>query len=289
MYTAQNEEFTVFRLDYNLSTLFEQVEHFNQWTESLSDTRTRGWWMVNSVFTTFTITLCYLLIVWLTPRFMKNHTAYSLKNILIMYNIMMIIANVFIIIELILMTTKLNYSWMCQPITYVNAEAELRIATAVWLYYIIKFFELLDTIFLMLRKKDNQLSFLHVYHHSTMFIFSWLGTKYVPGGSAFLPILINSAVHVIMYIYYALAAIQCSKIFKYKKYVTIIQLAQFSFALPLGINAIQSGCNWPLWMKYLFVFYIITMLVLFGDFYKKNYIKKVSNNENEVGQCLKKL
>lgn len=25
------------------------------------------------------------------------------------------------------MTTKLNYSWMCQPITYVNAEAELRV------------------------------------------------------------------------------------------------------------------------------------------------------------------
>jgi len=29
-------EFTVFRLNYNLSTLFEEVEHFNQWTESLS-------------------------------------------------------------------------------------------------------------------------------------------------------------------------------------------------------------------------------------------------------------
>jgi len=63
------------------------------------DTRTRGWWMVNSVFTTVTIILCYFLIVWLTPRYMKNHTAYSLKNILIMYNIVMIIANLFIIIE----------------------------------------------------------------------------------------------------------------------------------------------------------------------------------------------
>lgn len=25
------------------------------------------------------------------------------------------------------MTTKLNYSWMCQPITYVDADAELRV------------------------------------------------------------------------------------------------------------------------------------------------------------------
>ncbi|CAH1733268.1 unnamed protein product [Aphis gossypii] len=44
----------------------------------------------------------------------------------------------------------------------------------------------------MLWKKDNQLSFIHVYHHSTMFIFSWMGTKYVPGGSAFLSILISA-------------------------------------------------------------------------------------------------
>jgi len=29
-------EFTVFHLDYNLSTLFEQVEYFNQWSESMS-------------------------------------------------------------------------------------------------------------------------------------------------------------------------------------------------------------------------------------------------------------
>lgn len=99
-------------------------------------------------------------------------------------------------------------------------------AVAIWLYYVTKFFELLDTVFLMLRKKDNQLSFLHVYHHSTMFVFSWTCAKFVPSGSAFLPILINSAVHVFMYVYYLLAAAQCANVFKYKIYVTIIQLVK---------------------------------------------------------------
>ncbi|XP_025415385.1 elongation of very long chain fatty acids protein 4-like isoform X3 [Sipha flava] len=266
MYTAPpNEGYTIFRLDYNISAIFEQVEQFNQWSESLSDSRTKGWWMVNSGLTTLTITICYLLIVWLTPRYMQKRSAYNLKYILIIYNVIMILVNVFIFTELLLMAIKLNYSWMCQPITYVNPEAELRIAVAVWLFYLTNFFELLDTIFFMLRKKNNQLSFLHVYHHSTMFVFSWIGTKYVP------------------------AAMHCTKIMKYKKFVTIIQLAQFTFALPLGINAIHSGCKWPLWMKYLLVFYMFTMLVLFGDFYKKNYIKKIRKDEEEVGQCLKKL
>lgn len=79
------------------------ILHFcdNVYLIVIIDTRTKGWWMVNSVFTTFTITLCYFLIIWLTPRYMKNHTAYKLKNILITYNIMMIISNSFIIIEVI--------------------------------------------------------------------------------------------------------------------------------------------------------------------------------------------
>jgi hypothetical protein len=28
--------YTIFRLDYNISAIFEQVEQFNQWSESLS-------------------------------------------------------------------------------------------------------------------------------------------------------------------------------------------------------------------------------------------------------------
>lgn len=55
--------------------------------------------MVNSTHTTFAITLGYFLIVWLTPRLMKNQTPYSLKHILIPYNIIMILVNVFVIIE----------------------------------------------------------------------------------------------------------------------------------------------------------------------------------------------
>lgn len=42
--------------------------------------------------------------------------------------------------------------------------------------------EFLDTVFFILRKKFNQVSFLHVYHHCTMFILWWIGIKWVPGG-----------------------------------------------------------------------------------------------------------
>lgn len=36
--------------------------------------------------------------------------------------------------------------------------------------------------FFILRKKNNQLTFLHVYHHGTMIFNWWAGVKYVAGG-----------------------------------------------------------------------------------------------------------
>lgn len=126
----------------------------------------------------------------------------------------------------------------------------------------------MDTVFFILRKKFNQVSFLHVYHHCTMFILWWIGIKWVPGGqgeqnakkidyfnnmitavsmcdvnviksdstsifypfTAFLGATINSCVHVLMYGYYGLAAIgpQMQKYLWWKKYLTIIQMVQIT-------------------------------------------------------------
>ncbi len=38
-------------------------------------------------------------------------------------------------------------------------------ANVCWIFYISKFIELLDTLFFILRKKFNQITFLHVFHH----------------------------------------------------------------------------------------------------------------------------
>ena len=99
-----------------------------------------------------------------------------------------------------------------------------------------------DTVFFVLRKKNAQLTFLHVYHHSTMFCLWWIGVKYVPGGSSFLGAMCNCYVHVLMYSYYFLAACGPSvrKWLWWKKYLTMMQMAQFCFALIMGINALRQ-------------------------------------------------
>lgn len=90
--------------------------------------------------------------------------------------------------------------------------------------------------------------------------------------------MVNSFIHVLMYSYYALSAFgpTIAKYLWWKRYLTILQLIQFTSALILGINGIRSGCDFPLWMQYALVIYMISFIVLFGNFYAKAYIAKVS-------------
>lgn len=51
-----------------------------------------------------------------------------------------------------------------------------------WYFYLLKIMDLFDTVFFVFRKKQNQVSFLHVYHHGGMVMAVWLAVKYYAGG-----------------------------------------------------------------------------------------------------------
>ncbi|GBP40593.1 Elongation of very long chain fatty acids protein 4 [Eumeta japonica] len=105
----------------------------------------------------------------------------------------------------------------------------------------------------------------------------------------FLPAMVNSAIHVLMYAYYGLSVFgpAVSRYLWWKKYLTILQLIQFTCALILGVNGIRTGCEFPLWMHYVLIIYMISFIVLFGNFYMKAYIAKGSKcMEIRYGQNL---
>ncbi|CAH1392972.1 unnamed protein product [Nezara viridula] len=260
----------------NTQTMLGQLYEYYLWTLSLADQRSRGWLMVDSPVPTVLYTILYLVIVGIGPRLMKDRKPFKLTWCLVPYNLAMSLLNLYIAIELLIASTRLKYSYVCQPIRHVDHKEELRIVNAVWWYYFSKLLEFCDTFFFILRKKEKQLTFLHVYHHSTMFSLWWIGIKWVPSGSTFLPAMVNSFIHVLMYSYYGLAALgpNIGKYLWWKKYLTMLQLIQFTTALILGINGIRSGCDFPLWMQYALVIYMISFIVLFGNFYAKAYIEK---------------
>lgn len=60
-------------------------------------------------------------------------------------------------------------------------EQSLNLYSGAWFYFFSKIIDLLDTCFFVLRKKQNQVTFLHVYHHTITALFSWMYLKYAPG------------------------------------------------------------------------------------------------------------
>ncbi|CAH1282947.1 unnamed protein product [Diabrotica balteata] len=246
------------------------------WTLSLSDSRTKGWLLVDSPVPTLLFICLYFFIVWIGPKMMEKRRPFKLTWLLVPYNLYMAGLNFYIASRLLTASFRLRYNYFCEPCREKYTADEMQIADAVWWYYFSKLLEFCDTIFFILRKKTTQLSFLHVYHHSTMFAFWWIGIKWVPSGSTFLPAMVNSGIHVLMYSYYGLSVFgpKVAQYLWWKKYLTILQLIQFTCALILGANGIRMGCEFPLWMHYTLIGYMISFIVLFGNFYVKAYLER---------------
>jgi len=55
-------------------------------------------------------------------------------------------------------------------------------ANIIWIFYVSKAYEFVDTLIMILGKKHQQVSVLHVYHHGSIFPVWWAIAVYAPGG-----------------------------------------------------------------------------------------------------------
>ncbi|KAG8175991.1 hypothetical protein JTE90_018057 [Oedothorax gibbosus] len=277
------EESTQYRIDeFVVKWILNMYQNY-EWTLTFADKRVADWPLMQSPIPTAALILFYLTTVHYGPKIMNSRKPFQLRWVLVFYNLFMTILNLYIAVELLICALQRSYNWSCQLVDHSNNLYEVRIAKALWWYYFSKLLEFCDTFFFILRKKNNQLTFLHIYHHSTMFGLWWIGVKWVPGGSSLPGAMANSFVHVLMYLYYTLSAIgpAIQPYLWWKKYLTIIQLIQFASAVMMGIQAIVLDCQFTRWMQYALVAYSFSFMVLFGNFYANSYSKKNSQKKEE--------
>ncbi|XP_025109617.1 elongation of very long chain fatty acids protein 4-like [Pomacea canaliculata] len=169
--------------------------------------------------------------------------------------------------EFLLSAMSARYSLTCQPVDYSRHPDALRMARACWLYYVSKYALLADTVFFILRKKNGQITFLHVYHHATMVINWWLGVAYVAGGqSAFHPLL-NTGVHMFIYLYYALSALgsKLQSFLWWKKYLTVLQLSQYIAVIIHTTTNLVVECSFPKGFNWAVAIYALSLVTLFAN------------------------
>lgn len=233
---------------------------------------------MSSPFPTVVICLTYLYVVKIWgPNFMEHRPAYKLKRVLMIYNLFQIIFNGWLFYELGRFGWfSGNYSLVCQPVDYSNNEAALRVLRAGYWFYISKFIDLFDTLFFVLRKKNNQITMLHIIHHGILPTTLWPGIRFVCGGHASFFAFLNTLVHVVMYFYYFMAALgpQYQKYLGWKKYLTTFQMIQFVAASVHCFQLIFVECDFPLAFCWWIGGHEMAFLLLFTNFYWHTYVKK---------------
>ncbi|ODV67272.1 hypothetical protein HYPBUDRAFT_140008 [Hyphopichia burtonii NRRL Y-1933] len=158
-----------------------------------------------------------------------------------------------------------------------------------WFFYISKFYEVLDTIIILLKGKPSSL--LQSYHHAGAMMCMWAGIRF-QSPPIWIFVVFNSFIHSLMYFYFSLSCLQIRVANICKRILTSMQISQFIIGGSLAVvhafiwfkdlNTNQS-CNCigtsdqalPLIIN---VSYLTPLTALFAAFYIESYIK---NNKSK--------
>ncbi|XP_075409496.1 potassium voltage-gated channel subfamily A member 5-like [Tenrec ecaudatus] len=276
-----------------MASTLERLWNRYTWALENGDPRTDSWFLVSSPLPVTLLVVFYLLLVVAGPRFMARREPLRLAGPLTAYNLGLVGLSGYIFYEFLATSLLADYSYFCQPVDDSRSELALRMARACWWCFLSKALELLDTVstkgpkpgiavsavwspvFFILRKKPKQITFLHVYHHGTMLCNWWAGVKYVPGGQAFFIGMLNSLVHVFMYLYYGLASLgpHMQPYLWWKRYLTILQLCQLVAITAHSTYNLFAECPFPDGFNIAVLLYTLSLIALFLNFYHQSYLR----------------
>ncbi|XP_039483226.1 elongation of very long chain fatty acids protein 7 [Drosophila santomea] len=209
------------------------------------------------------------------PHFMEWRKPYELKRLILVHNFIQVVSCIYVIKEVLLITDNTIYFfWKCRD---VGSSPELvrRYYNLAYFLFWLKISELIETVIFVLRKKQNQVSRLHLFHHfSTVTLVYILINLNENGSAAYFCVFLNSIVHVIMYSYYFVAAVADKNLVRaltpVKKCITVTQMTQFALILTQVASQLVL-CGMPPLVLLYFTAVIGGMFYGFYDFYNSAY------------------
>eukprot|EP00301_Raphidiophrys_heterophryoidea_P023574 c7411_g1_i1.p1 GENE.c7411_g1_i1~~c7411_g1_i1.p1 ORF type:complete len:272 (+),score=65.91 c7411_g1_i1:165-980(+) len=178
---------------------------------------------------------CYLVVVFVLPHFIKK--PFKLQGLNAFWNFLLAVysisGTIVTLPYLITLVTNKGYKYsICK-----DREMWMNGAVGFWtmLFAYSKIVELVDTLFLVLQKK--QVIFLHWYHHLTVLLFCWNAFfSLIAPGIWFATM--NYFVHSIMYSYYFVGLIGLRRVFKpLAPLITGLQLFQMVVGIVLTVSS----------------------------------------------------
>jgi elongation of very long chain fatty acids protein 4 len=237
---------------------------------------------------------CYLLIVFVGPKVITAPVP-DLKEAMVVYNLYQTAINAVMVGALFggALLRGLAYAAEGKPMLLWEQPVEgtpALIVFGLFCHYNNKFVEYLDTIFMVLRQKNDQMTFLHCWHHFLMGFAWWCVLRHAAGGAAWYGSGANSLIHVIMYGYYGATSLGFKLPGWMKMFVTQSQLIQFCLVASQSVwmlyRHFAEGVEvYPSWLTLLQLAVMVNMFVMFAGFYARQYCKRRSSEAKKAKQA----
>ncbi|XP_074111609.1 very long chain fatty acid elongase 5 isoform X1 [Cotesia typhae] len=113
------------------------VDWYRDLMQNKIDKRTEDWFLVTGPGPLLMIFVTYIYFSTSAgPKYMRDKKPYSLKHVLIIYNFIQVVLSCTLVYEGLASGWWNDYSFGCQPVDRSMSPKALRMARAVWLYYI---------------------------------------------------------------------------------------------------------------------------------------------------------
>lgn len=239
---------------------------------------THGWPLM-SLTSAVTSVALYLLFVSVGYQVMSaRKDIVSLRPFQYVYNAFQVLLCGYLTIRTAVVASSMGYSLVCNQFDPYNAAGELPML--LYVFYLSKLLDFADTVFIIMHKKDKQLSFLHLYHHVTIFSIYWMNANVFYQGDIYYTIVANGGVHTIMYFYYFVSMFKerfpalAKPLQASRPVITLCQLFQFVTMQAQAITLLYGSTECsdsPLRIVGFYLVYIFSLFCLFMNFAFKNY------------------
>jgi hypothetical protein len=260
-----DDEFPIWR---SILTDYEYTwDSFGNWASYFREN-----WSISVI-----VSLLYVASIPFLQYVMRDRKAIDLKYALFLWNSVLA---VFSIMGVVRILPTLLYGVYANGPTYFLCRNGLvsygRGPVGLWsiAFALSKYAELIDTLFLILRKKP--VPFLHWFHHATVLLLT-IGTLMIYGPTGIVMLTVNYFVHAIMYTYYAIAAV--GKPPRWGQIVTKLQIIQMVNGLAVAGGMYYVGkhvqnCEFNELNFYAIASIYMSYLVLFVQFYIRRYLRR---------------
>lgn len=204
---------------------------------------------------------------------MKDRKPFNLVNFTRCYNAFQVAACIHFVNWAYKRGFSLSATWQCAE-NRTDKEEQLALFACNWNFIVLRLIELVEMCVFVLRKKQVQVSPLHVYHHISTAALLWIFLKHRVNEMGIYTCALNSMVHIVMYSYYFLTSFKSlrSPLSIVKPLITIIQLVQLVLIFGHTIVAV-TACN-ETKLYYLQIANILVLIGFFASFYVNNFVKK---------------